>query len=182
MDLLQLHLWTTGFPNPRTLEPPTENKIVAMYPTFLLLHSWLRWAVILLGLVAVIRAIAGAAGKRPWMAADDRISRLFMHMLDLQMLIGLVLYFLLSPITKAAMSDFGGAMKVSAVRFWAIEHWLGMVVGIALVHIGIARSRRVSDGPRRHRILAIFFVLAMIAILASVPWPGMPNSRPLVRW
>jgi hypothetical protein len=153
-----------------------------MYPTVLLLHSWLRWAVILLGLVAAIRAIAGASARRPWLPADDRISKLFMHALDLQMLLGLVLYFFLSPISRAALSDFAGAMRVSAMRFWALEHWIGMIIGIALVHAGIARARRASDGPRKHRILAIVFVLAMIAILASVPWPGTPNGRPLLRW
>jgi hypothetical protein len=153
-----------------------------MYSTFLSLHSWLRWAVILLGLIATIRAIAGALSKRPWVAMDDRISKLFMHSLDLQMLLGLVLYFFLSPITKAAMSDFGGAMGVSAMRFWAVEHWLGMVIAIALVHVGIARAKRAPDGPGKHRILAIFFTLAMLAILASIPWPGRPYARPLIRW
>jgi hypothetical protein len=153
-----------------------------MYPTVLLLHSWLRWAVILLGLVATVRAIAGASSKRPWVAMDDRISKLFMHSLDLQMLLGLALYFFLSPITKAAMSDFGGAMAVSGMRFWALEHWLGMLIGIALVHAGMVRARLTTDGPRKHRIVAIYFVLAMLAILASMPWPGRPYARPLIRW
>jgi hypothetical protein len=153
-----------------------------MYPTLLLLHSWLRWAVILLGLIATIRAIAGAWSKRPWVAMDDRVSKLFGRTLDLQMLLGLVLYFFLSPITKAAMSDFGGAMGVSAMRFWAVEHWLGMVIAIALVHVGIARAKRAPDGPAKHRTLAIFFTLAMLAILASIPWPGRPYARPLIRW
>jgi hypothetical protein len=153
-----------------------------MYPTVLLLHSWLRWAVILLGLVATVRAIAGASSRRPWVAMDDRISKLFMHSLDLQMLLGLALYFFLSPITKAAMSDFGGAMAVSGMRFWALEHWLGMLIGIALVHAGMARAKRATDSRQKHRTLAIFFTLAMIAILASLPWPGTPNARPLIRW
>ena len=153
-----------------------------MYPTLLLLHSWLRWAVILLGLVATIRVIAGVTTRRPWMALDDRISKLFMHSLDLQMLLGLVLYFFLSPITTAALPDFMGAMKVPAMRFWAVEHWFGMVIGIALVHAGIARAKRATDSRQRHRTLAIFFTLAMVAILASVPWPGTPNARPLIRW
>jgi hypothetical protein len=105
-----------------------------------------------------------------------------MHSLDLQMLLGLVLYFFLSPITTAALSDFMGAMKVPAMRFWAVEHWFGMVIGIALVHAGIARAKRATDSRQRHRTLAIFFTLAMVAILASVPWPGTPNARPLIRW
>ena len=153
-----------------------------MYATFLLLHSWLRWAVILLGLVATIRAIMGVSMRRPWVAMDDRISKLFMHSLDLQMLLGLVLYFFLSPITRAAMSDFGGAMGDSVARYWAIEHWLGMIVGIALVHVGIGRAKRSTDASRKHRTLAIFFVLAMLVILASIPWPGRLYGRPLISW
>ena len=153
-----------------------------MYSTVLLLHSWLRWVVILLGLVATIRAIAGASSRRPWVRMDDRISKLFARTLDLQMLLGLVLYFFLSPITTAALSDFMGSMKVAGMRFWSVEHWFGMVIGIALVHVGIARAGRATDGSRKHRILAIFFVLAMLAILAASPWPGRPYGRPLIRW
>src|SRR5688572_33169251 len=101
-----------------------------MYPTVLLLHSWLRWAVVLLGLVATLRAIGGAMGGRSWRPVDEKLNRIFVGVLDLQMLVGLVLYFLLSPITKAALSDFGAAMGQSATRYWAVEHWIGMVVGI----------------------------------------------------
>jgi hypothetical protein len=153
-----------------------------MYATLLSLHSWLRWAVILLGLVATIRAITGALSSRPWAPADDRASKLFMHTLDLQMLLGVILYFFLSPITTAALSDFMGAMKAPGMRFWAVEHWFGMIVGIALVHVGISRVKRTTDAARKHRTLAIFFVLAMIAILAAIPWPGREYGRPLIRW
>jgi len=153
-----------------------------MYPTVLLLHSWLRWAVLLLGLAATIRAIAGAAGGRTWQPLDQRLTRMFVGVLDLQMLVGLALYFLLSPITKAALADFGGAMGQSGMRYWAVEHWVGMVIGIALAHVGVARARRMADGAIKHRVIATFFVLAMIAILASIPWPGTPNGRPFIRW
>jgi hypothetical protein len=153
-----------------------------MYSTVLLLHSWLRWAVILLGLAATIRAIAGTSSRRPWLPMDDRISKLFARTLDLQMLLGLLLYFVFSPLTKAALGDFAAAMPDPLMRFWAVEHVFGMVIGVALVHIGIARAGRAADGSRKHRILAIFFVLAMVAILAAIPWPGRPYGRPLIRW
>jgi hypothetical protein len=28
----------------------------------------------------------------------------------------------------------------------------------------------------------VFIVLALVAILASIPWPGTPHARPLLRW
>ena len=153
-----------------------------MYPTVLLLHSWLRWAVVLLGLVATLRAIAGAMGGRTWLRSDERLNRIFVGVLDLQMLVGLVLYFVLSPISKAALSDFGSAMSEPAMRYWAVEHLFGMVVGLAFAHAGQARVRKTADAVAKHRVAAVFFILALLAIAVSIPWPGTPNARPLLRW
>ncbi len=153
-----------------------------MYLTVLFVHSWLRWAVILLGLVAILRAIHGSSTRRAWLSADDRVWMLFIIVLDIQLLLGLLMYFALSPITKAALADFGGAMSNSALRYWAVEHVFGMVVGVFLAHRGRARVRAIPDAGRKHKVAAVFLILAMLAILASIPWPGMPNGRPLVRW
>jgi len=152
-----------------------------MYTTVLALHSWLRWAVVLIGLIAIVRALAAGAGRRPWLPLDDRLGLFFIIVLDVQLLLGLVLYFVLSPITQAALADFGSVMQVSSMRYWAVEHVFGMVVGVFLAHRGRARVKAASDPTRKHRVAAVFLILAMIAILASIPWPGMPNGRPLFR-
>jgi hypothetical protein len=153
-----------------------------MYGIVLLLHSYVRWVVLLTGLVVVVRAITGWRTGRPWTLADDRAQTWFMGAFDLQVLLGLALYFLLSPITGAAMRDFGGAMADSALRYWAVEHAFGMILGMVLAHVGRARLKRLDKDARRHKTAAIFFTLALMAILASVPWPGMPQGRPLLRW
>ena len=149
------------------------------YLLTLTIHSWLRWLVVAAGVVAFARAVT--AGGRRWSSADDRAGLLFSIALDVQVLVGLLLYTWLSPITRDAFRDFGGAMKSGALRFWTVEHIFGMVVGLALVHVGRVRIRKAHDA-RRHKIAAIFFGLALLAILASVPWPGTPNARPLLRW
>jgi len=147
----------------------------------LTLHSWVRWLVILTGLVAFGRAAAGASGRKPWRPSDDRAGFWFVMALDIQLLLGLLLYLFFSPVTHVAFADFGAAMKNSALRFWAVEHVAGMIVGVALAHVGRVRTRK-TDSLRRHRVAAIFFGLALVAILASIPWPGTPNGRPLLRW
>jgi hypothetical protein len=152
-----------------------------MYPLMLVVHSLLRWVVLAAGLVAFGRALAGMRGRRAWTAADDRAGQLFVGMLDLQLLIGIALYLVFSPITRAAFQDFGAAMGNSMLRFWAVEHILGMVIAVALAHIGRVRTRRAMDPVRRHKLTAIFFGLALVAILATIPWPGMPAGRPLFR-
>jgi hypothetical protein len=153
-----------------------------MYTTVLMLHSWLRWVVLLTRLLAVLRGLSGWNGARPWTPSDARAGSWFAAAIDLQLVLGLILYFALSPITLAALQDFGGAMGSSGLRFWAVEHVFGMLVAIALAHIGRARIKKTVDERRRHRVGAIFFGLALLAILASIPWPGMPNARPLLRW
>jgi hypothetical protein len=152
-----------------------------MYSAALFIHSWIRWAVVLAGLYAVVRAALGTSRRSPWTPADDRAGFWFVTVLDLQMVVGLVLYFLLSPLTAAALHNFGGAMKDPILRFWAVEHVVGMIIGIALAHIGRARARK-TDSLRRHRVAAIFFGLALVVILASIPWPGSPHGRPLLHW
>ena len=142
-----------------------------MYGIVLIIHSWLRWAVIAAGIAAVARG-----GAR-----DSSTGRWFTILLDVQMLIGLLLYFVLSPFTKAALGDFGSAMGNSQLRFFAVEHVFGMVIGLALAHIGTAKIKKAPE-HRRGRLAMIFYGLALIAILASIPWPGMPAGRPLFRF
>ena len=153
-----------------------------MYGIVLTLHSLLRWAVLIAGILAASRCMAGWRSRRPWTLADERASFWFILSLDLQFLLGLLLYAVLSPLTWTAFHDFGGAMKDPVLRFWAVEHIFGMLVGIALAHIGHARVHKTGDDTRRHRLAAIFFTIALIAILASIPWPTLPHGRPLIHW
>jgi hypothetical protein len=151
-----------------------------MYPLALVLHSWLRWAILILGIIAVVRAIGGRSG-RPWTRTDDSVGKWFVATLDTQFLIGLLLYAWLSPITRVVFADFGGAMRNAGLRFWAVEHLVGMVIAIALAHVGRVKIRKAAGDSRRHTLAAIFFGIALIVVLASIPWPGMPAGRPLIR-
>lgn len=152
-----------------------------MHGAILVLHSWFRWVVLAAAVVVVVRAITGWRNGRPWTLTDDRAGLWFSIALDVQTLIGLLLYFALSPITRSALQDFGGAMGDSALRYWAVEHAFGMVIAVVLAHIGRARVRRIAADARRHKIAAIFFGLSLLSIVISIPWPGVPNGRPLFR-
>jgi hypothetical protein len=153
-----------------------------IYASALWIHSWLRWAVLITGLVAWFRAIGSGTAKRPWTATDELWGMLFIISLDLQLLVGLALYAFLSPFTAAAFLNFGEAMGNTTLRFWAVEHIFGMVVAIALAHVGRAKARRATPDARRHRLTLIFVGLALVIIIISIPWPGMPVSRGLVRF
>lgn len=153
-----------------------------MYPVVLALHSWLRWVVLILGIIALVRAVAGWAGGRAWTRTDDRVSAGFVGGLDLQMLIGVLLYAWLSPLTRTAMSDFAGAMRNASLRFWAVEHVALMLVALVLAHIGRARLRKAATPRRRHQLAAVFFGIALLLIVMAVPWPWTEHARPWLRW
>jgi hypothetical protein len=152
-----------------------------MYTALLTVHSYLRWVVLLLALLAIARAISGVTQRRPWTPADDAAAKWFGMSLDTQMLIGLILYFFLSPFTMSAWDDLGAAMRDATVRFVVIEHQVGMIIAVALTHIGRARIRKATDSSRRHRLALIFFGLTLVVMAVSIPWPGRPGGRELFR-
>jgi hypothetical protein len=153
-----------------------------MYSPLLFLHSWLRWAVILTGLFAVVRALTGGKGDRAWTPADARPGLFFIISLDLQLLIGLALYLVFSPTVQAAFGNIGAAMKDSAYRFYVVEHLAGMIVAIALAHIGRAKSKKAATDAARFKSAGIFYAIALVIILLSIPWPGTAAARPLLRF
>ncbi len=151
-----------------------------MYDLFLLLHSYLRWIVLGLALVSFVTAITGWLGYRPWRASDEQRHQTFLMALDLQFVLGLVLYLFLSPTAKAAFADFGAAMKDSVVRFWGLEHAATMFLAVVAAHVGRAMSTR-RQGPDRHRPMAIGVIVFAVFVLAAFPWPGLPHGRPFFR-
>jgi hypothetical protein len=152
-----------------------------MYTALLFLHSWLRWLVILAGVAALGGAVAGVSTRRAWLPVDNVRLALFTHSLDVQLLIGLILYAFLSPVTRSGFEDMQLTMRDPILRFFVVEHLTGMLVAIALAHVGRARVRKAVDAAARHRAVLIFIGLSMVALLLTIPWPGMPGGRELFR-
>jgi len=115
------------------------------------------------------------AGSDAWNGSNQiKGSGFFSSALATQMLLGLILYIFFSPITQSAFQNFNSAMDSSVARFFTIEHPLYMLVVVVLVHIGSARSSKISDPAAKHRNVALFFTSAVLVILIAIPW-----SRPL---
>jgi hypothetical protein len=152
-----------------------------MYTALIVTHSWLRWVVIVLGLVAVFRAIAGRSSRRAWHAPDATPGRLYTIAFDIQLLIGLGLYLFASPIVEQARGNMAAAMSNSATRFWLVEHAVGMIVAIALAHIGTSRVKKATTDRARFTRAAAFYGASVLITILSTPWPGLPYGRTLFR-
>lgn len=152
-----------------------------MYTAVLTLHSWLRWVALLGGIAATIAALTDR-GTAVSSARAERWGLVLMVALDLQMLLGLLLYLVLSPFTKVALQDFAAAMRNPPLRFWAVEHAPMMLAAVILAHVGrvLARAASTPSARRTRRLTCVG--LATFAMLAAIPWPGMANGRPLFRF
>ena len=136
----------------------------------LIFHSLLRWAVLLFGLWAIVNAIGGMSKKREYSAGDKRTGLFFMISCDIQLLLGLILYFngmwfnLLKTNAKEVMKD-------GPSRFFAMEHILMMVIAWLLVHIGWSMVKRADTSAGKHKKSLVWFGIALLIILAMIPWP-----------
>jgi heme A synthase len=151
-----------------------------MYELVLTLHSWIRWVAILAGIAATVAALTST----PRNTASDRSDTwglVLMIALDVQMLLGLLLYLALSPTTAAIFNDFGGAMREPVARFWAVEHVSMMIIAVVLAHLGRILGRKASNASARRTRQLVCFGLATILMIVATPWPGMRAGRVLFR-
>jgi hypothetical protein len=148
------------------------------YAPVLFAHSWLRWIVLLLLALVVIRAVTG---RGAWTAVDERLHVFGVSALDLQMMLGLWLYAVASPLSHAFLTNPGGTMHDSVIRFYGLEHITMMILGVAVVHIGRNRSKAESNGDARRRTVIRWTAVGLLLILAGVPWPFLEAGRPLFR-
>jgi hypothetical protein len=151
-----------------------------LYNVFVTLHSVLRWLIVLIALFAIIRAATGISFKRGWMQMDNRAGLWFTSLLDLQVLVGAILYFFLSPTTAIVLRNFGAAMGDPATRFFGIEHILGMLVAVVVAHVGRSLVRKAPAPMQKHRRAAISIGLTLLIVLAAIPWPFLSYGRPLI--
>ncbi len=138
-----------------------------MYQFIQSTHSHTRWLVLLTAAIAIIMPFINNSvskkSKLPGLA--------FMIICDIQLLMGLTLYFSLSPLGLQAF-DQGMAfvMKTAEVRKIAVEHLILMLGAIALTHIGYAKIKKATEASAVKKISLIFFGLSLVLILAGIPW------------
>lgn len=123
-------------------------------------HSGLRYVVLALLIAAVAIAYSN------WQKNKQEDSKVYLFALiatHTQLLIGLVLYFL-SPYVNF------GEISNKIIRFYSIEHVFMMVIAIVLITIGRVRSKKLV-GADKHRTVLYFYGMALIIILAAIPWP-----------
>lgn len=129
-------------------------------------HSGFRWLVLVLLIIAIVNAYTKWQNRKDFTASDKKKSLFAMVFTHIQLLIGLVLYFM-SPL----VSFSSGFMKESITRFFTIEHTTIMVLAIAVITIGYSKSKRKADDSQKFKTIFIYYLIGLLLILISIPWP-----------
>lgn len=154
----------------------------SFYNFTLYLHSWNRWIILSAGLLTLFLAIRGLITKSKYTKTDRSLSLIFLSSLHLQLLIGLLLYFVLSPITLGALSDFGAAMKNSVLRYWAVEHSLVNIIAIVIAQAGSIIAKRRQTDQKKFKASLIWNGIALLLIIVMIPMGILGIDRPWFRF
>jgi len=150
-----------------------------MYNGLLVLHSILRWVILILLLLVIIRSIIN--NTEDFKDANRKWCLRLLIVTHINLLIGLYQYFF-GDKGYALIKEYGmkDVMKTAALRFWAIEHITSMILAVILITVANSVAKKSIGAAKRNRTLAILYILALIIILAAVPWPfrGEGIGRP----
>jgi len=158
---------------------PYLYKVVSLFFLFkknnmehtVLLHSILRWLLLLLFLYVVIKSFLGMRSKQRYTSQDEKASLLLLIICDVQLIIGFILYFGNHWFEKITNGNIKEVMKNGFERFFVLEHILLMLIAIILVHIGRTKIKYATTVQSRHKRAFWFFIIALLIILVSIPWP-----------
>jgi ABC-type maltose transport system permease subunit len=144
-----------------------------MYQILNTLHSYNRYLLLAALAFVLFRSISGWLGKKPYEKADNAASAALVGFTHLQALLGLILYFGVSPIAKTALEDFGAAMKNPWLRYIGVEHIMGMLIAVVLIQLGRTFSKKTADPVEKHRKVAVYTGIATLIIVGTLAMKGL---------
>jgi hypothetical protein len=142
------------------------------------LHSYLRWILLILLLASIFKALSGLNGRKTLTAGDKKIWLFTMITAHITLLIGLILLFV-GRIGFTNIPEGVSVMKDATYRFYLVEHPLMMLIAIVFITIGRGQAKKSIPDAVKYKKAFWFFLLALILILAAIPWPGREIGRPL---
>lgn len=141
-----------------------------MYNGMLHLHSVLRWIILILLLVAIYKSYTDR--NKAYTAGHKKTGLFLMIFCDVMLAVGIYQWYAGDWGLKIIqLNGMGEVMKNSVLRFFAIEHTTAMLIAIVLVHIGYSYSKKDISDSQKHKRTLLYFGLALLIILISIPWP-----------
>ena len=134
------------------------------------LHSYLAYVALAVLFLAVANALMGLAGNRMFtMGKDLRLSLFALILCHIQLLVGLLLYFV-SPSGFNAIQEFGMGGLNAAARLLAVEHPFVNILAVIFINIGWSKHKKIMEGKKKFKTIAIYYGIGLILILSRIPW------------
>ena len=144
-----------------------------MYQGLLHFHSIWRYAVLILILLAIAKSVSGWLGKKEHQTGDVKLALFATISLHIQLLTGLILYAISPAVNFGPMKEM---MKMPN-RYWTVEHMLMMIIAVAVITIGRKMALKASDDLGKHKKTALFYLVGLLFIFFSIPWPWTEIGR-----
>jgi len=136
-----------------------------MYPLLLLTHSFMRYFIVILLLIVIIRSLLGLINKSPFKRIEVKIALFLLICTHTQLILGLVLYFVSDAVQF-------GPETMKTYRYWTVEHIFGMLVAITLITLAWTTAKRAPDDATKFKRLFIFNTLALAIIVGVILMSG----------
>ena len=140
-----------------------------MYAILKTIHSYWAFLVLIILVLAVLNAIRGKASGKEFGAKDLRISLFGLIFSHIQLLIGLILYFV-SPRFDQWSTLGMGVMKNAESRLYLVEHPITNILAIVLITMGWSLHKRQTASSKKFLRIALFYGLGLLFLLSRIPW------------
>lgn len=147
----------------------------------LMLHSLMRWLVLVSLLYAIYRAHRGYKNHTLFTQADNKVRHWTATIAHVQLLIGIIIY-TQSFTVKMLFKGLPSGGHVTEPVFFGIMHIALMLTAIVVITIGSAVAKRKILAADKFRTQFVYFTVALILIFIAIPWPFSPLAqRPFFR-
>ena len=146
-----------------------------MYNTVKIVHSYWAYLVLIVLIIAAVNAIIKSVSGKEYVAKDFRISLFTLIVSHIQLLIGVLLYFVSPRLELFSELGMGGVMKDAVHRLYLVEHPLINIIAVALITIGYSKHKKKLTSKSKLKIIAIFYTIALVLFLSRIPWSVWPN-------
>lgn len=131
-------------------------------------HSGLRYVVLGLLIAAILNAFSKRRGGSVY-PGKDKLALFAFISTHIQLLLGLILYFFLSPLVR-----FDGGMKAimgdTVTRFYTVEHISVMLLAITIITIGYIKAKKQAELNKGWKTIGVYYLIGLVLILVSIPW------------
>ena len=142
-----------------------KTKNLFMYEFIQKFHSGWAYLAVLALIIALINSLFGFFTKKEFVAKDRKIALIGLATLHIQLLIGLILYFV-----SGKGFDSLGQMSNPELRLTSLEHPLINLIGIALITIGWMKHKKLTTSESKFKTFSIYYGLGLVLILSRIPW------------